>query len=160
MLANAYILHRYVPSTEHGYHQYVDFRTELAKQLIGNYNGRKVRRCHSSAICPSVPTLHFPMKAAKLSKCCHCYRKRKQLKWTQWKCQLCKKHLCHTGKPDSDCFLAFHNYQHYVVYTYTHSIVSSCYLRTKLCYTHFTLQISTRNTSEIKYPIYLLHNSH
>ena len=109
-LANAYILHRYVPSTGHVYHQYVDFKSELAKQLIGNYNGRKVRGRPSSAIHPSVPTLHFPMKAAKRSKCSHCYRKGKQLKWTQWECQMCKKNLCHTGKPDSDCFLAFHNY--------------------------------------------------
>ena len=41
------------------------FRSELAKQLIGNYNGRKVRGHPSFAIRPSVPTLYFPIKATK-----------------------------------------------------------------------------------------------
>ena len=39
-LANVFILQRYVPSTGHKEYHYLDFRVKLAKQLIGDFNGR------------------------------------------------------------------------------------------------------------------------
>ena len=87
---------------------YVDFRIELARQLIGDYNSGKQKGRPSSIVhCPSFSVQHFPMKAAR-SKCSHCYNRKRQLKWTYWRCETCNKYLCHTGKTDSDCFLSFH----------------------------------------------------
>ena len=88
---------------------YVDFRVELAKKLIGDYNSRKVRG-RPQAVCCYQPTHfnHFPMKAPKRSKCEYCYERKRELKWTQWRCETCSKYLCHTGKQDSDCFIKYH----------------------------------------------------
>ena len=109
-VANSYILSHYVPSTGHRHRQYVDHRLELAKQLIGNYNSRKRRGRPSSvpSVSRQLPLEHFPMKAAKRSKCQHCYKSNKKLKWTTWRCETCQKYLCHTGIPDTDCFYKTH----------------------------------------------------
>ena len=108
-LANAYILSNYVPSTGHTLRHYVDFRIELAKQLIGDYNSRKQKGRPSSIVhCPLFSVQHFPTKAARRSKCSPCYNRKRQLRWTYWRCETRNKYLCHTGKTDSDCFLSFH----------------------------------------------------
>ena len=108
-VANSYVLTRYVPSTGHHCCHFVDYRLELAKQLIGDYNSRKRRGRPSTTISPQplVSVHHFPMKAPTRSKCQRC-SKRKVLKWTQWRCQACEKYFCHTGLPESDCFLLSH----------------------------------------------------
>lgn len=108
-LANAYILSNFVPSTGHTLRHYVDFMIELARQLIGDYNSRKQKGRPSSIVhCPLFSVQHFPMKAARRSKCSHCYNRKRQLRWTYWRCETCNKYLCHTRKTDSDCFLSFH----------------------------------------------------
>ena len=89
------------------------FRVDLAKELIGDYNSRNRRGRTPS---PSSPTSHnvqqllqhFPMKqrvATKrgISRCWLCMNKQK-CKETYWYCQECKIHLCHTGAPDTDYF--------------------------------------------------------
>ena len=107
-ITNTYILSKYVPSYTKS-SQYADFRVELAKKLIGDYNSRKVRG-RPQAVCCYQPIHfnHFPMKGPKRSKCAYCYEKKKELKWTQWRCETCSKYLCHTGKQDSDCFIKYH----------------------------------------------------
>ena len=108
-VSNAYILSRFLETTGVRLDGYVDFRLELAKQLIGNYNSRKQRGRPSvtPVTSPIISPLHFPIRAEKRSKCHHCY-KRKQLKWTYWRCQTCEKYYCHTGHQDTDCFLLSH----------------------------------------------------
>ena len=109
-VANSYVLTRYIPSTGHHHCHFVDYRLELAKQLIGDYNSRKRRGRPSTTISPQplVSVHHFPMKAPTRSKCQR-FSKRKVLKWTQWRCQACEKYFCHTGLPESDCFLLSHS---------------------------------------------------
>lgn len=109
-LHNAFILSQYVPSTGRNCHNsFVDFRIELAKQLIGDYNSRKRRGRPSINSNPSTFSLdHFPLKEAKRSKCYQCYHTKKIQKWTSWKCQTCHKYLCHTGITATDCFIKYH----------------------------------------------------
>lgn len=40
-ILNAFIIHWYCPSTHQNLTNYLDFRVQLAKELIGGYNGRK-----------------------------------------------------------------------------------------------------------------------
>ena len=84
LLLRTPVLTRYVPSTGHHCCHFVDYRLELAKQLIGDYNSRKRRGRPSTTISPQplVSVHHFPMKAPTRSKCQRC-SKRKVLKWTQ-----------------------------------------------------------------------------
>ena len=86
-----------------------DFRTQLAKSLIGDFNGRK-RRGRPSLTAPSAQrfcTAHFPMRNEKKSRCYYCYHQRRERHETIWFCNTCNQHLCHNGK-DDDCFLLFH----------------------------------------------------
>ena len=77
----------------------------LAEQLIGDYNGRK-RRGHPPSQATPLPkritTAHFPSKTTR-GRCREC-----QKGFTVWFCPTCDKRLCHTGEPDTDCFLKFH----------------------------------------------------
>ncbi len=112
-LNNAYILFRSAHQNDDTLKRfnYLKFRGELAKELIGTYNSRKIRGRPSHTVTPSVTSpsflKHFPVKADKRSKCSFCYRK-KSLKWTQWICKECGKYFCHTGKPESDCYMKTH----------------------------------------------------
>ena len=77
------------------------FRTELAKQLIRNFNNRK---------CPGRPSLvasskqicsdHFSRKLEQHRKCDLCYTKKIRTD-TIWACPSCNIALCHTGNDDS-----------------------------------------------------------
>ena len=93
-----------------------EFRIELAKSLIGDYNSRKIRGRPSSSsipnpIRPPCPIKHFPVKKNKtsskkgVSRCWHCNHKRRE---TFWYCTECNKYLCHTGDHTTDCFLIYH----------------------------------------------------
>ena len=83
-ITNAYILSRYIPTTEDKGKTYLEFRVNLAKQLIGEYMGRKFPGRPSSSIAHArhVTIAHYPLKADKRSRCTYCYKK-KENKWTQ-----------------------------------------------------------------------------
>ena len=107
-LSNAYILSRYIPSTTHQYHHYVDFRAAIAEKLIGNYNSRKRRgRPSISSVQTTNLSEHFPLKAPKRSKCTVCYSNG-IMKWTQWRCETCMNFFCHTGDKETDCYYKTH----------------------------------------------------
>ena len=73
-----------------------DFRATLAKELIG---GSSKRFCQT----------HFPVRGAdKVHRCHYCHKYRNERHSTIWYCKDCELFLCRTGKPESDCFLAFH----------------------------------------------------
>ena len=92
-----------------------NFRIELAKALIGNYNSRKRRSIDGPS--PSqrrIPVRHFPMKKRTgskkgISRCHYCAKHRSTpvRKETFWYCEECKVHLCHSGTIE-DCFLKYH----------------------------------------------------
>ena len=111
-ILNTYVLHRYSPSTGRCFHTFKDFRVELAKLLIGDYNSRK-RRGRPVRIMPSPspqrPNLaHFPKKATK-GRCAYCSANGKR-KETSWHCTGCNVRLCHTGVEETDCFATYHVY--------------------------------------------------
>ena len=85
---------------------YLDYRVQLAKQLIGNYCSRKRpgRPLVSSTPSPkrSITLPHFPTKVAS-GRCVYCKSGR-----TVWHCNHCNKRLCHTGHSDTDCYLKYH----------------------------------------------------
>ncbi len=87
-----------------------DFRTSLAKELIGEYSSRK--RPGRPSILPPTRRFchaHFPMRGAeKVHRCHYCHKYRHERHDTVWYCQDCQLFLCHTGKAD-DCFLEFHS---------------------------------------------------
>ena len=88
-----------------------DFRATLAKELIGGYCSRK-RPGRPSAARPSKRfcQTHFPVRGAdKVHRCHYCHKYRNERHSTVWYCKDCELFLCHTGKPESDCFLAFHS---------------------------------------------------
>ena len=104
-ILNAFILHRYSPSTHRNPTNYLDFRVQLAKELIGDYNGRKRLGRPPSQSTPlpkRVTTAHFPLKATR-GRCRHC-----KTGHTVWFCSTCDLRLCHSGQKDTDCFLLYH----------------------------------------------------
>lgn len=106
-ILNAFILHRYSPSTSttKSVH-YLDFRLQLAKELIGEYNSRKrLGRppSHSVPLPKRVTTAHFPCKSTR-GRCRHC-----KTGHTVWFCTTCGVRLCHSGHKDNDCFLQYHS---------------------------------------------------
>ncbi len=107
-LTNVFILQKFVPSIRHKSYCYLDFRVELAKQLIGEYNGIKRRGRPSLFPTPAVTGHHLPIKDGKRHRCDSCYKKDGKTKWTQWKCNNCGTFFCHTGIPESDCFYNKH----------------------------------------------------
>lgn len=103
-ILNSYILHRYSPCIGRNL-TYLDYRVELAQQLIGSYCSRKrLGRPPSSSIPPPkhMNVAHFPAKTTN-GRCFHCKEGR-----TVWHCSQCDKRLCHTGKKDTDCYLIYH----------------------------------------------------
>lgn len=101
---NSFVLYRYSPCISRNL-TYLDFRAELARQLIGEYCSRKRRgRPLSSSTPPPkrISVAHFPCKTKK-GRCQHCRKG-----WTVWFCGQCNKRLCHSGQKQSDCYLAYH----------------------------------------------------
>jgi hypothetical protein len=86
-----------------------DFRSTLAKELIGKYNGRKKAGRPSTTMIqtPSISFDHFPKQKEKRSRCYQCYHEKKKRHDTSWHCDTCDKYLCHNGK-DDDCFVQYH----------------------------------------------------
>ena len=106
-ITNSYILCKHYTSLTNCSVQ--DFRTQLAKSLIGEYNGRK-RRGRPSITAPSTQRFcssHFPSRNDKKNRCYFCYHNRRERHETIWYCKTCNQHLCHNGR-DDDCFLLFH----------------------------------------------------
>ena len=104
-ILNSFVLCHYSASATKTITTYLDFRLMLAEQLIGDYNGRKRRGRPPSQATPlpkRITTAHFPSKTTK-GRCREC-----QKSFTVWFCPTCDKRLCHTGEPDTDCFLKFH----------------------------------------------------
>ena len=103
-ILNSYVLHRYSPCISKTL-TYLEYRTQLAKELIGNYCSRKTRgRPLSSGVPPPkrITVAHFPTKTT-IGRCQHCRKRR-----TVWFCCECDKRLCHTGEKDTDCHLSYH----------------------------------------------------
>ena len=92
-----------------------EFRLELARGLIGDYNSRK-RPGRGATVRPTLAIRHFPVKAKKSTKkgvgrCHYCSNIRQPPRRgeTVWYCPDCQVYLCHTGLTDgSDCFLLHH----------------------------------------------------
>ena len=114
-LANAHILHQHYSGSAKL--TLKEFRLEVARGLIGDYNSRKRAGRHS--ITPTVLSLrHFPVKYTEgegessrvvRARCWLCHTKHNKRTDTQWWCQDCRLHLCHTGIPNTDCFLKHHS---------------------------------------------------
>ena len=105
-ITNSYIFHSLL--SEPTFRNLKDFCLNLATQLIGSYNSRK--RAGRPSILPSKKFCqsHFPKKPNdKRYRCHYCYTYKKIRKDTQWYCEDCSIHLCHTGKSD-DCFILYH----------------------------------------------------
>ena len=97
-ITNAFILLFFKYSPISAKLQYLkEFRTELARSLIGEYNSWKVPGRTPSLCAPPLRSVsHFQMKMEKRSRCSYCFT-HKITKYTCWKCNDCKKYLCHTG---------------------------------------------------------------
>ena len=111
-ILNTYILQRYSPRIGKTPASYKEFRVELAKLLIGTYQGRK-RRGRPVRILPAPtpkrPNLaHFPRRA-KRGRCSYCQKQGKRRE-TTWICTGCNMRLCHTGIEETDCFANYHVY--------------------------------------------------
>ena len=106
-VTNSYILCKHYSSlTTRSVKQ---FRTDLAKSLIGNFNGRK-RRGRPSITAPPAQRFcasHFPTKKEKKHRCHYCYHQRHERHETNWYCTICDMFLCHSGHSD-DCYLLYH----------------------------------------------------
>ena len=103
-ILNSFILSKYTQCTHN--RTFLSFRQELARQLIGNYNGRKRRTItrtviHHNLVCS---VAHYPHNLGScnrgLCKFPGCNFQ------TVWYCDTCDKRLCH-GK-HNDCFSRHH----------------------------------------------------
>ena len=104
VITNYYIFHSLL--SEPSFRNIKDFRLNLATELIGSYNSQNVLFIHPSILLAK--KFYFPQKPNdKCYQCHYCYTYKKIRKDTQWYCQDCSIHLCHTGKSD-DCFLLYH----------------------------------------------------
>ena len=85
------------------------FRVLFADQLINTFNGRKKAGC-LAALPPAKRfcSEHFPIRESGQTRCrCHyCYNHRHKRHDSPWHCKECS--FCHTGLPDTDCFLKYH----------------------------------------------------
>ena len=101
-LANSYILHKHFSGGAKL--TLKEFRLEVVRGLIGNYNSRKWAG-RSSQMPTVLPIRHFPVKHLQGERAI-----RVQCgKQSQWWCQDCKMHLCHTGIPATDYFMKQHS---------------------------------------------------
>ena len=114
-IVNSYILHTHYSSRAR--QPLKEFQLQLAKGLVGEYHSKKRHNRHHAP--PThLSILHFPAKVVRnestgaviRSRCWFCYNKRipQTRRDTPWYCHECKLYLCHTGVPESDCFLQFH----------------------------------------------------
>ena len=106
-ITNAYILSQSNPDI--GVKNIKDFRTSLAKELIGTYASKK--RVGRSSIAPPTTRFcqhHFPMRVTSKHRCHDCHNYKKERWETVWLCKDCQLYLCHTGLDESDCFLLYH----------------------------------------------------
>ena len=113
VFANVYILHSNYSCVAKK-KPYKEFRLQVARDLIGDYNSRK--RAGRATLPPTtLPFRHFPVKftedpaeKAVGHRCWYCHTYHKRRRETVWYCRDCKLHLCHTGHPSTDCFLQHH----------------------------------------------------
>ena len=91
-----------------------EFRLHLAEQLIGDYCSRRRAGRGGGAIRP-LPLMHFPLKvpddttgANKRGRCARCLQVRHKRTDSSWFCRECNVWLCHSGIPETDCFLLWH----------------------------------------------------
>ena len=116
-LLNSYILESEVFPTEHSRvgrnkRDFLSFRMDLAKQLIGGFQSRKCQGSPRSSEHLQLERLniqlgHWPVKAEKKLVCVVCSTKRTKLHLsraemhheTRIKCSFCGVHLCIDGSP-------------------------------------------------------------
>ena len=112
-VTNSYILHSNYSTTPQ--QPLKEYRLQLAKGLIGDFCTKKRHSRH-----PAPPTnltlLHFPMttkhpvtSTTLRNRCWYCWHKKNKTRSdTLWYCHECQLHFCHTGNPDTNCFLQYH----------------------------------------------------
>ena len=108
-ITNVYILHH--PHAGVRGMTMKDFCVLLANQLIGAFSGRK-KAGHPAALPPakSFCMEHFTIKenGQTRRRCHYCYNHRHERHDSPWHCKECQLSFCHTGLPDTDCFLKYH----------------------------------------------------
>lgn len=109
-LTNAFVVYRAYSGGEKM--KLREFRLELAKELIGDYNSRKRPRVMQPLASTAAPInfpKHYPTKKRAgskkgVTKCKYCAANKRRRE-TYWYCETCQVHLCHTGEKDgTDCF--------------------------------------------------------
>ena len=106
-ITNSYILCKL--HTDLKYTNSKDFRVDLAKELIGNYFGRKrPGRPPSQPAKKRFCQAHYPTKGPKPRRCHYCYKYKKERHETLWYCKDCDIYLCHNGQ--DDCFYVYHTH--------------------------------------------------
>lgn len=105
-IVNTFILKQFAPGSGRRRQLLKAFRVQLARELIGDYCGRKQPgrpRVLPPATTSEIrqPPQHFPRKATK-GRCRKCHAH-----YTTWYCAECGLRFCHTGT-DTDCFMAHH----------------------------------------------------
>ena len=115
-ITNSFILFREAHPAVHQAKHVINFRLELARSLIGEYNSRK----YSSINHPNtIHTGHFPLKKIydqgqsqrPRGRCYYCWNinKPQVRRDTPWYCTECNHFFCHTGKTETDCFYIYHS---------------------------------------------------
>ena len=87
-----------------------EFRSKLAKALVGSYCSRKRPGRPSTTLTLTKFQLfeHYPTRGAEKAHRCHlCHSLIKRRRETVWRCMTCKKFLCHTGD-ENNCYLKYH----------------------------------------------------
>ena len=124
-LTNCYILSRH-----HNNSTTKDFRANLAKELIGEFNNRKCRASTRLSLSCTSPlsTDHFPKRSEKRKRCYYCYhyhqRERHESHWycatcdkSQWKSQMivffCTIRKLHNNSVCSYCMYLLHSQKKY-----------------------------------------------
>ena len=108
-IVNTFILYSRVPAVGKKM-TLKDFRAELAKKMIGNYNSRKYRgrpsvQALQSGTAKKMKLPHYPTRVTQ-GRCRYCSSTNGRT--TTWYCSECQLRLCHTGVNASDCFLKHH----------------------------------------------------
>ena len=118
---NAYIIHRAgYPSSERSKHDYLEFRVDLAEELIGTFTsrqrsvGRPRSLEHQQELRLDSSKGHLPLVDDSVHECAVCCKVRKvrKLKRSEWrhetkiKCSTCNVNLCLTSA--RNCFLKYH----------------------------------------------------
>ena len=111
-VTNGYILYKHYTDNSRC-KKLKEFHLMLAEQLIGDYCTRH-RLGRSGLPINSLPLRHFPVKLTNESskhrrgRCNYCSQFRRHRCDSSWYCNECKVWLCHSGDPQSDCFLLWH----------------------------------------------------